>query len=687
MAGTIATAYIQIEPSTKGMSAKLNGEMASAGESGGNSFSSGFGSAVGTVGKIALGAVAAGAAAVGKVVKDSVSAFGEYEQLVGGVETLFDNTENINNMRQILLDMGVAGSAVEERIKHIEDPVQTVLKNASEAYKTAGLSANEYMETVTGMAAALNQSTGDYAVSADMADMAIRDMSDNANKMGSSMESIQHAYSGFAKANYTMLDNLKLGYGGTKEEMQRLLEDATELSGVEYDIHEYADIVDAIHVIQTDLGITGTTAKEAATTIQGSAATMSAAWTNLITGMGTDGADLDGLIASFVESVTTFAGNVIPVIETALQGASTLLAEIAPVIAQELPALIMSVLPELLDAGMEVIRALCDGILAALPDLLPMALDIVAQMGNFIIENLPMLIEAGIQIILQLCTAIASALPELIPTLVDLMLMIIDTLINNADLLIDAAIAIILGLSEGLITAMPMLIEKIPEIVMKLVAAFISNAPKLITAALKLVISLADGIVQSWSVLINKIPQLMNQVSEKFKSFIANWKTIGKNLVDGIWDGIKDSWSSLTSNLGGLVDDLIGLVKNMLGIKSPSRVMANEVGQFLPSGIALGIQNGMGVLYDTIDEMTSDIVVNSVNASAQVESNIAGAKYNPGKLAENGSDISSLLNLMAQYLPIIAQGNNVNISLEGDAGRLFRVMQSEQRRNTELVGI
>ena len=277
--------------------------------------------------------VAAGAAAV-DITKQAVENDGEYEQLVGGVETLFKQSAD------------------------------TVMGYAENAYKTAGLSANEYMNTVTSFSASLLQSLGgDTESAAKYADMAITDMSDNANKMGTSMGMIQNAYQGFAKQNYTMLDNLKLGYGGTKEEMQRLLEDAEKLSGIEYDISSYADIVDAIHVVQTEMGITGTTAKEAATTIQGSLASMRGAWQNLLTGVADDNANFEVLVSSFVDSLVGVGANIIPRINIVIQGLTQLITEASQTIIPLAVETLLQNLPAIVAAGMDLIMALVNGIL------------------------------------------------------------------------------------------------------------------------------------------------------------------------------------------------------------------------------------------------------------------------------------------------------------------------------------
>lgn len=301
---------------------------------------------LGGLAKVGSAAIAAAGAAVVAVTKQAVDSYAEYEQLVGGVETLFSNSSD------------------------------KVLEYANQAYMSAGLSANEYMETVTSFSASLLQSLGgDTEKAADYADKAIRDMSDNANKMGTSMEAIQNAYQGFAKQNYTMLDNLKLGYGGTKEEMQRLIDDANRVKlangeMADLSIDSFGDIVEAIHIVQTEMGITGTTAKEASSTIQGSFNSMKAAWRNLLTAFGS-GEDVKGAIEKLVSTAKTYVGNLIPVIKTALVGIADFVKEIGPVIIEELPGLIQELLPELLNAAVALVGALVEalpGILTAIWD-------------------------------------------------------------------------------------------------------------------------------------------------------------------------------------------------------------------------------------------------------------------------------------------------------------------------------
>ena len=567
--------------------------------------------------KIFAAGVGAAATGISALSTAAIKGYADYEQLVGGVETLFDNSEEMTMMQGLLTDVGYTAEEAAKKIAAMDDPVDTVMANAANAYKTAGLSANEYMETVTSFSASLIQSLGgNTAAAAEYADMAITDMSDNANKMGSSMESIQNAYQGFAKQNYTMLDNLKLGYGGTKEEMQRLLEDATALSGVEYDLDSYADIVDAIHVIQTEMGITGTTAKEASSTISGSASMMKAAWSNLVVGVADDSQDFDSLINNFVESVGTFANNILPRVETTLVGVGNLVESLLPVIIERIPAIINNVLPQLLQSGMNMITVLIEGIQQNLPEIMQGAVAIILQLSEAFVQMLPQIIELGMQVIIQLVLGIAQALPELIPQIVEVMLTIVQTLIDNIDLLIDAAIQLITGLALGLIQALPIIIEKSPQIIVSLVTALIENAPKLLEAALEIIAMLIDGIVDYSIKLIGVAAQVIADLKNYFINAITNidFGSIGQNIIDGIWNGLSSGWSWLTDKVSSLADELFNAAKTTLGINSPSRKF-----KWLAEMCVAGFDDGMDGLMDPHD------MSRNINASFDtMKNNVSG---------------------------------------------------------------
>lgn len=498
-------------------------------------------------------AVTAATAAVGALVKSSLESIGDYEQLTGGVETLF------------------------------KDSADTVMEYANNAYRTAGLSANEYMETVTSFSASLLQSLGgDTERAAQVADMAITDMADNANKMGSDMESLQNAYNGFAKGQFNMLDNLKLGYGGTKEEMQRLLADAEKLSGIEYDISSYADIAEAIHVVQTEMGITGTTAQEAATTIQGSVSAAKSAWTNLVTGLGDENANLEQLTGNFVDAVTTAGNNVIPAVEQILAGIGQAVQQLAPILVEQLPPLVSSVLPDLIDAGMTLLTGVMEGITAALPELAAVAVDVVNHLTGAMSENLPLLLEASLAVIVTLAGGIADSLPELIPTIVDVVLQIVETLIDNVDQLIDAALEIIMALADGLIEALPRLLEKAPVIIEKLVNAIAENLPKILQAGIELIVKLAAGVIQNIPTLVKAVPEVIGALIAGFANYYKNLLETGKNLASKVGEGIKNIGASAVQWGRDLIDNFVSGIKSAIGkVKDAVSSVASTVKDFL----------------------------------------------------------------------------------------------------------
>lgn len=582
-----------------------------------------IGSAVNTAVKASAAAVGAASAGVAALGTACINAYADYEQLVGGVETLF------------------------------KDSADTIQTYADNAYKTAGLSANEYMETVTSFSASLLQSLdGDTEKAAAAADLAITDMADNANKMGTAMESIQNAYQGFAKQNYTMLDNLKLGYGGTKEEMQRLLADAEKLSGVKYDLSSYADIVEAIHVIQTEMGITGTTAKEASTTIQGSVASMKAAWANLMVGMADDTQDFDLLLSNFIESIGTVADNLLPRIGVVIEGMGKLVAGLAPEIASALPTLTNELLPNLVELGVQSISALVQGIQENGDSLAAGALSIVGTLAEGIAELLPMVADTAASLAVSLADGLTESLPNIIPVAIETISTLVENLTENANTVIEAGIQIILALGEGLIAALPQLIETVPQIVINIANVINDNAPKLVDTALYLITRLAVGLVQAIPTLVANIPKIIEAIVAAFMAFqwlnlgkqlidgVANGvkkagesmataakntfskfkakitgsevatelKSIGKYIIDGIVGGIKNSLSNIANIAGKIKDTLLSKLKGLFKIASPSKLMKEEVGAYIGEGIAVGIEESGQMAVDAAETVANGII-------------------------------------------------------------------------------
>jgi len=524
-------------------------------------------------------AVGAATTAIGALAKSSLDGYAEYEQLVGGVETLFG--AGGKSLEEYAESVGGMTDKVKRQYNDLITAQEFVMEDAANAYKTAGLSANEYMETVTSFSAALIQSLGgDTMAAAEYANTAITDMSDNANKMGTAMDSIQNAYQGFAKQNFTMLDNLKLGYGGTKEEMQRLLEDAEKLSGIEYDISSYADIVDAIHVVQTEMGITGTTALEASTTIQGSVDSMKSAWQNLVVGIADENADLDGLIGNFVDSVATAGENIIPRVEQILTGMGTVVEKLGPIIAEKLPSIISSVLPSMVESGMQLLGALGQGLIdnlpaimdsavqivttlvqdisQSLPELIPAAMEAITTIVQGLIDNLPMLLEGALQLVQGLADGIIEAIPVLIEALPELIQGIVDFLIEGIPMLIDAAISIIDGIVAALPDIIQALIDALPSIIESLVSGLISCIGALVQGAIQLVVALVTHMPEIIASLIEAIPYIITSIIDGFVDGLGSFVECGGQIMDALWQGIQDIWDSMVTWFTQTIPELIG---------------------------------------------------------------------------------------------------------------------------------
>jgi phage-related protein len=553
-------------------------------------------------GEAILGGIKALGSAIASVGKafvnigsQAIEGYAEFEQLEGGVKKLFG-----------------------------EDMAETVKKNANNAFKTAGMTANEYMETVTSFSASLiNSLGGDTAKATDYADMAISDMADNANTFGTSMESIQNAYQGFAKGNYTMLDNLKLGYGGTKSEMERLLRDAEkmpEAMGQKFDLNNYADVVKAINLTQQRLQIAGTTSAEASRTISGSLSATKSAWSNLITGIADDNANFEQLVGNLMESLlgdgeeTGLINRILPRIEAVMNGVVTMI-----------PMLLETLLPKLLTIGTNLLTTLLTGITSALPQIMPTVVQALMTVVQAIIDNLPLILQAGITILVELIKGIGQALPELIPAVIDAVLLMVETLIDNIDMIIDAGIQLLIGLADGLIEALPRLIEKIPVIIEKLINAIVNNLPKIIEAGITITIELAKGIIKAIPQLVSKIPQIITSLVNGLKEGISKIKDVGKDLISGMWNGIKEKWEGLKQKVSDLGNGIVNKFKSVFGIKSPSRVFRDEVGNYLAEGVGVGFTDTMA---DVSKDMANSIPTEfDTNITANYGSTSSSSNY------------------------------------------------------------
>ena len=583
-----------------------------------------IGSAAVACGKVIATGLAVGAAAVAGLVKSSVENFAEYEQLVGGVETLFSGTKK--SYKELYDEMSAQGKSLDEihaKWFEYQKGVYTVTDNAAEAYKTAGMSTNEYMETVTGFSASLIQSLGgDTAKAAEYAHTAIVDMSDNANKMGSDLESLKTAYAGFSKQNYTMLDNLKLGYGGTKEEMQRLLKDAEKISGQKFDISSYADVVQAIHIMQEEMGIAGTTAKEAAATISGSAQMTKSAWSNLITGMADEEADFEGLIDNFVNSVDALLGNLMPRIEVALNGVVDLVDKLAPTLINRIPGLVSSLLPSIINAA----TGLINSIVTILPplidvlvnDVIPQFLTGVVTIVNSLISALPsaissivsalptllpQLIDGIISMILTLASNLVEIIQPIIDNLPEIIISIVEALMNNLPALIEGCIALCLGIVSALPEIVQSLVDSIPTIVELIVTALLNSLPDLIMGFIQLVAGVVSATNQIWQSLKEVIPAVFKGIWEACKNVFApvvdwfgeKWDAVSEKTSE-IWQKVSDfftvtvaeKFNSFKEKLSEIWNNCVDKVTSVFNtIKNAISVAIQFIGQIFSAAFQI----------------------------------------------------------------------------------------------------
>lgn len=596
----------------------------------------GIGSSAIKVGKGLAVAGAAAATAVTALVSKSVGAFADYEQLTGGVETLFG--AGGRSVEEYAQSVGKSVSDIQGKYDSLMSAQNVVLENANKAYMTAGMSANEYMDTVTGFSASLISSLGgDTNKAADYANSALVDMSDNANKMGTDMESIKNAYQGFAKQNYTMLDNLKLGYGGTQEEMKRLLSDAEKLTGQRYDISSFADITQAIHAIQTQMDITGTTAKEASTTISGSWGSLKAAFENTLVGLTTGGEMFDQSLDALVDSAKTFGQNVIPAITGALSGVGSLIESLAPVIVAELPSMVSDILPHLVSAA----KSLFTGLISQLPAL-----------GKAVLDAIPSIFDGMTDVIGE------SSVGKLKGSFEGLKNTITDTFSNIGPMLKNFCEGGISTFCDALSTAMDLasgaisVIEALSPVIGAVAGAIITykgavmlwNAAEtaknvvmgISTAAqwalnvamtanpIGIVIVAIGALVGAFIVLWNKSEGFRNfwiNLWEKVKAIVTSaWEGIKagfekikngisavKEKVSTMWNGVKEKTSELWGGVKNVVSEKLNNIKSAYdahggGLKGATFAAIEGVKEYYRTG------------YDAINQLTGGKLGEVVNA-------------------------------------------------------------------------
>ena len=575
----------------------------------------GIGSSAIKVGKGLAVAGAAAATAVTALVSKSVGAFADYEQLTGGVETLFG--AGGRSVEEYAQSVGKSVSDIQGKYDSLMSAQNVVLENANKAYMTAGMSANEYMDTVTGFSASLISSLGgDTNKAADYANSALVDMSDNANKMGTDMESIKNAYQGFAKQNYTMLDNLKLGYGGTQEEMKRLLSDAEKLTGQRYDISSFADITQAIHAIQTQMDITGTTAKEASTTISGSWGSLKAAFQNVLVGLTTGGDMFDQSLDALINTAVTFGQNIIPAIKGALSGVGYLIEGLAPVIGETIPPLINDLAPTLANSAVSLISSLVNGLTQNATQFSECLSNMIIVAVAGISTVVPQLLDAASKIVSNLMQGLTNSMPQIVNGAVTLVEGLVNGLVNNIPLLIMGAVQLVASLANGLIANLPRIIDAGVNLITGIVSASYSMMPQIIQNGMQLVVNLAVGLVRAIPQLIAALPRITGAIVKGFKS--VNWFDLGLQLIKSIWGGIKSIGSEMWNGVKEKTSELWGGVKNVVSEKLNNIKSAYDAhgGGLKGATFAAieGVKEYYRTGYDAINQLTGGKLGEVVNA-------------------------------------------------------------------------
>lgn len=400
--------------------------------------------------------------------------------------------------------------------------------------------------------------------------------------------------------------------------MQRLLADAEKLSGQKYDIGNFSDVIEAIHVVQDELGITGTTAKEASSTIEGSLNMTKSAWQNLMTGLADSNADFDGLINNLVDSASAFGENILPRIETAIIGVGKLIEQLLPPIVEKIPELITTVLPSLISAGTQMLNSLIAGLSENMPLLISSAIQIIEVLTKAFIDIAPILLEAGLQLLITLGQSLADNGDTLVPTIINLVILFCNIILENLPLIIDVAIDIILALVDGIIEALPMLIEQVPTIIIKLVSAIGQALPKIVDAGMKIIVKLTEGLKNAIPSLIATIPTIVTGI----KNVIVNtdWVSIGKNIIEGLKKGVVNMASTLVKSVKSVVSSVVKTAKGLLGIHSPSRVFM-EIGQYTSEGMALGIEQNEDMVQKASENMVDTAIPDEIKVAETLNIN------------------------------------------------------------------
>lgn len=561
--------------------------------------------------------------------KKALDSYADYEQLIGGVQTLFGIGEV--SVEEYAASVGKSVKDVQKKYDQMYEAQESVLNYADKAYETAGLSANEYMETVTSFSASLIQSLkGNTLKAADYANRAIIDMSDNANKMGTDMALIQSAYQGFAKQNYTMLDNLKLGYGGTKTEMERLVKDASKMKDVQKELGvsvdssslSFGNIVNAISVMQSKMGISGTTAKEASSTIQGSVNSLKAVWQNMLTTISSESDTfMQQQIENLVSSIETVAENIMPRVQIIIDGIVDLVIGLSGKLIENMP--------QIMEAGMQILQKLLDGITSMLPQITPVIFQIIDNIVQFLTQNLPTILTLGTQILFELMRGIAESLPDLVPQIVDVIIKIMEVFNDNFSTFLELGVKVILGLIEGLIKSIPTIISNLPTIIEAIINFF--TLSKFLTLGKTIISGLIKGLGQTVPNLLKEIPKIVGKIIKGFAN--GGWKTVGQDIIKGIVNGFTSMGNFIWDAIKKVGSSMLDGIKSFFGIKSPSRVMKDQVGTYLAEGIGIGFEDTMkNVSKDMANAIPTDF-------DTTINANYKSSSYGSNGYSSNNYDV------------------------------------------------
>lgn len=652
MATELGKAYVQIIPSAKGISGSissaLSGESTSAGKSAGLNIAGAI-----------KGVIAA--AGIGAALKSALEAGGDLQQSFGGLDTLY----------------GDAAKAAKDY--------------AVEAAK-AGISANDYAEQAVSFGASLKQAFGgDTVKAAEAANTAIMDMADNSAKMGTDITAVQTAYQGFAKQNYTMLDNLKLGYGGTKTEMERLLKDAQKLSGVKYDINNLGDVYSAIHVIQKDLGLTGVAAQEASETFTGSLGAMKAAGQNLLANL-TLGEDIGPSLKVLGDSVNSFLfNNLFPMIGNAFKALPNLLSGVGDMLIDMLDKIAENA-GEMARVGVDIIVALVKALIAAAPHLIEAAVNLALELGKALLDtdwlgiasdlisalkdalstmansllgnsgmevlgsfldgitaSLPNVLNEGIEIITSLVNGILNDLPQLITVAGDIINTLNTFIMQNIPTILDAGAKLLLNLVNGIVNNLPQIVTAITQVITKLLVTIAQNLPQILQKGVEIIGKLVAGLIQAIPKVVAAIPQIVRAIINGFTS--VDWGSIGRNIIDGIKNGISSAAGAIADAAKNAAQSAFNAAKNLLQIHSPSKKGAWLGGMF-DEGIALGIDANADEITKATDAMIDDafgqieIPQTNVNMAPMAQSNAGSVTINMTINGAEGQDINALAEII-----------------------------------------